>query len=283
MIKSKRSIALFKVTMFFMMCFVFLRGCQNSDAKLETSEANTEAVSTATPDKDVILIVTGEYAPYTSQTQDNSGFLTEIVEAVLKESGMEYEIKFYPWERCSQMVLTGEAWASFPYGFSEEKALLYNFSDSVFSSKHKFYYLVGNEKIGDEVMEFSKISDFSNFTFGGANGYWYGDQAEFDHNGVKVEWANDTDALIKMLHSGRIDFLVEDELVCDTAIERIFPDAIDDFDKLPIYAKIQDYFLLISKEYPETQGITEQFNNALKKLIENGEISSILDKNGIEY
>lgn len=294
MIKNKECKVFLRIPriLIFMMCFVLFEGCQNSKSSSETGVSSLESTNTSLVqsesaeilDKDTLLIVTGEYAPYTTQAEENRGFLTEIVEATLKYSGLKYKIEFYPWARCSEMVLSGEAWATFPYGYSEEKELSYEYSYPIFSSKHKFFYLKGNEKIGTEVSKFSKISDFSNlYTFGGANDYWYGNQAKFEEYGVKVEWANDTDALVKMLHSGRIDFFIEDELVCGEAIERLFPNEIDTYAKLPIEAKIQEYFLISSKDYPKTKELTDQFNSALLILTENGEINKILEDNGIEY
>ncbi len=294
MIKNKGCQVFFIIPriLIFMMCFILFEGCQNSKSSSETEVSSLESTNTRLVqlesadiiDKDTLLIVTGEYAPYVSQAKENRGFLTEIVEATLKYSGLKYKIEFYPWARCSEMVLSGEAWATFPYGYSEEKELSYEYSYPIFNSKHKFFYLKGNEKVGNEVLEFSRISDFSNlYTFGGANDYWYGNQAKFEEYGPKVEWANDTDALVKMLHSGRIDFFIEDELVCDEAIERLFPNEIDIYAKLPIEAKIQEYFLISSKDYPKTKELTDQFNNALLILTENGEINKILEDNGIEY
>jgi ABC-type amino acid transport substrate-binding protein len=181
------------------------------------------------------------------------------------------------------MVLSGEAWATFPYGYSVEMGRSYDFSDPIFTSRHKFYFLKSNEKLREEAMDFSRISEFPNsFTFGGANGYWYGNQAEVEKSGLKTEWANDTDALIKMLRSERIDFFIEDDLVCDEAIQRLFPKEIDKFAKLPNEAKIQDYYLIVSKDYRSTNELTEKFNEALYILRENGQINKILEDNGIE-
>ncbi len=259
--------------------FTFLTACGSSMDSTNISETTKPLMKEQ--DSDKILIVTGEYAPYTTELDENRGFLTELMESVLNESGIDYEIKFYPWKRCMEMVDNGEAWASFPYGYTCEYAQNYDYSTTIIKSKHKFYYINSNSNIGNEVMDFSRISDFTQYTFGGANGYWYGSRSDFEQDNVKVEWANDTDALIKMLHSGRIDFFIEDELVCDEAIKRLFPDDIDDFSKLPKDAIIQEYFLLISKNYNNTNELKEQFNRAFMKLESNGDLNNMLEKNGI--
>lgn len=244
--------------------------------------ANTPIENNENQKTNKIIIVTGEYAPYTSENVVGYGAFTQIVEAVLKEAGLESEVKFYPWARASEMVKNGEAWASFPYGYINEMAQVYDYSDSIIQSPHLFYYFKSNQKLAREGVEFSKISDFSNYTFGGANDYWYGNKATIENSGVKVEWANDVDALLKMLHAGRIDFLIEDYQVADEAIARLFPEDIGAFATLPNTASQHDYYLIISKDYPNSQLYREKFNAALQTLKNDGTIDRILTENGLD-
>lgn len=292
MIKQK-IIGLFKKTcglIVISVCMVQFIGCNKSWSTTETVKdvdyVSEEKVIKQEEliDADTILLVTGEYAPYTTEGEVNMGFFTEIIKAAFNKSGMKYKVEFYPWARCSEMVETGEAWATFPYTSMEELPNDIYFSDPVFPSSHLFYYYKGNGKVNNEVLTYSKISHFPNsFIFGGANDYWYGNKESMEQNGVEVEWANDTVALVKMLRSGRIDFLIEDELVCDEIIKRLFPDEVDLFMKLPNEAKSVSYHLVVSKEYPNTMEIRDRFNRAIMELIESGEYQEILEKNGIQY
>lgn len=268
-----------------LMAVISLGGCMTAKTEQDPVDLTNTRTEITESDKnqagDKIIIVTGEYAPYTSETVVGYGAFTQIVEAVLREGGLESEVRFYPWARASAMVKNGEAWASFPYGYINEMAQVYDYSDAVIQSPHKFYYLKSNEKLAREGVGFSKISDFNGYTFGGANDYWYGDKATIENSGVKVEWANDVDALIKMLHAGRIDFLIEDYQVADEAIARLFPEEIDAFATLPNTASQHDYYLIISKDYPNSQSYREKFNAALQTLKNNGIIDRILIENGL--
>lgn len=283
MINRKKIQKAMLIFIVFLIGIIGLGGCttaENDQDRVDSINIPVENDENLSTDK--IIIVTGEYAPYTSEHVAGYGAFTQIVEAVLKESGLESEIKFYPWARASEMVKSGEAWASFPYGFTEEMAQVYDYSDSIIQSPHKFYYLKANQNLAREGVNFSKISDFSNFTFGGANDYWYGNKAAIENSGVKAEWANDADALLKMLHAGRIDFLIEDQQVADEAIARLFPEDRDAFATLPNIASQQDYFLIISKSYPNSQLYREKFNAALQRLKSNGDIDRILAENGLD-
>jgi polar amino acid transport system substrate-binding protein len=241
-----------------------LVGCAKSKQTFESvTEVPTQVEAvTVIPDAKVLL-VTGEYVPYVGEALEYQGFITKLIETTLKVADIDYEIKFYPWARCSKMVESGEAWATYPYGHSETNDQTYLFSDTLYSAKHKFYYLRANDKIKNEVYDFTSIDDFKEYTFGGANGYWYGKPKDFAAHNVKVEWAGDTDALLKMLYSKRIDFFIEDELVCEEAIERLFPGEEEKFDTLPFDARTQDYYLMVSKDYPKGEELLNKFNKAL--------------------
>ena len=55
-----------------------------------------------------IRVVTESWPPYTyEENGKNQGVVTEIVEATLKRSGLDYSIKIYPWARSYDMA-TGE-------------------------------------------------------------------------------------------------------------------------------------------------------------------------------
>ncbi len=247
---------------------LLLAGCQPSVELIKSDKpilTPTETPSPATEDK--LLIVTGEYIPYVGEELEYQGFLTRLIEESMKNCDVEYEIKFYPWARCREMVESGLAWASYPYGHSALNDEAFLFSNKIYSTKHKFYYLKDNKKFQQNALNYDSIDDFGDFVFGGANGYWYGNRRDIIALGVKPEWAKNTDGLLKMLYSGRIDFMIEDELVCEEAIKRLFPKDVDAFATLQAEAKLQDYYLIVSKKYPDSQMYLEQFNEGLKETV----------------
>lgn len=275
-----------------LLCISFtIVGCSKEEGSIVDADANQQSVEVSEEenknieneeptsqdtDSNKVLLVTGEYTPYTSEQLEGYGFFTEIVEAALKDMGIEYEIAFYPWQRCREMVEKGEAWASFPYGHTEEHAQLFLLSNNIYPNTHRFFYLKDNEKIKDEVHNFKEISDFKDYTFGGANGYWYGTKEDFEAQGVSAEWTNDVEGLIQMLYNKRIDFFIEDEAVCMETIKKIYPDEVDKFSTLENPAKVNDYLLIISRSYPNTEELLEKFNASLETIKENGEYDRII-------
>ena len=239
-------------------------------------KVETPAQAPQMPDNVKVLLVTGEYPPYTSEKLPHGGFFTQIVSAVLKDMGVEYEIRFYPWHRCEEMIQNGQAWASFPYANTTQKASKYLLSAPVLSARHKYFYLKDNQKIAQKEGEPKALPDFKDCVFGGANGYWYGSKADLTALGLtKVQWAEDPYGLVRMLYNGRIEVFAEDELVGRDVIHRLYQGEEDKFATLSNNAITWEYLLIVSKDYPRSEELLIKFNDSLKKLKENGRLNEI--------
>lgn len=269
------------IVLFFIFNISFY-SCSNKTIKnKETVENESKESGKELNQTSKILLVTGEYPPYTSEKINGYGFFTQIVEAVLKDANLKYELKFYPWARGLDMTANGTAWATFPYGHAKDFDKTYFTTDGIFSSTHKFIYLLNNPKIKAEVQKFQQISDFKDYTFGGTDGYWYGSEEDFQKQNVNIEWTTDLEGIINMLLSKRIDFFIEDEAVFNYTINNSYPEDRNKFDFLENDAQKRDYLLLVSKSYPNTNLILKKFNKSLKKILSNGVFDAILKKYNI--
>lgn len=244
-----------------------------SSFALSTSPSNKTSSSSKK-----ILIVTGEYPPLVSKQLDNYGLISNVVIAVLKDMGVPYEIKFYPWARCEQMVLSGEAFATYPFAQNDDRLKNFLFSDSIFTSNDKYFYLKDNNHLTPEFYNYNTLSSFKNYIFGGQNGYWYGSKEDFTKLGIKSEWASSTESLIKMLYNRRIDFFINEYEVSNYLINKLYPHATDKFATLSNSANVHFSYLMSSKNYPASKSLLQRFNTSLSKLKSSGIIDKILSK-----
>ncbi len=195
---------------------------------------------------------------------------------VLERAGLQYEIADYPWRRAKAMIRDGSAWAGFPFGDSDENRKDFDLSGSLYASQFLYFHREDNTDIGERAAKFSTLSDFRDYVFGGSGGYWYGGPEAFSALGIRTEWANDTDGLVKMLYNGRIDFFMEDQLVGWEAIRRLYPKESGMFGTLPQSAKEREYGLLVSRKYADSAALLKRFEDALEDMTKENAFAEVL-------
>ncbi|MCP3924617.1 MAG: transporter substrate-binding domain-containing protein [Desulfobacterales bacterium] len=227
--------------------------------------------------KQKIVLVTGEWSPYTSYRIKGYGFFTEIVSAVFEEAGLDFEYKFYPWLRCEYNLKKGIAFAAFPYFINDDRKKKFNFSKGIVKSTSRLFYL--KSRIKSDI-KWMRYEDLKPYTIGGSIGYWY--RTKFEKANLTIDYGYNDKIGFKKLYAGRYDFLATNELVGWALIRKMYPEEINKFCtvKKPLQ---QDYLhLMISRTYPDHLSITKRINEALLSIKRNGIYLKILEKNKIE-
>jgi len=242
-----------------------------------TEDAKTDDTNdTAKSEK--VVFVTGEWAPYVSETLPNKGSVTELVEAICMEAGIEYEIQFVPWERAEEMVKAGEAFAAFPYAVNAERKAIYNVSDTIFQTGPVIAYYSKNANILED-MDYVDLSSFVGFTFVQMAGDLM--IPELEKNGIEVETTATVDSAIKMLYEGRADFTIDNLVVILDAVSRVAPDETENLKTLTKpFGEKNTNALIVSRVYPETDALLKQFNEGLAAIVESGKYDEIANKYG---
>jgi polar amino acid transport system substrate-binding protein len=223
-----------------------------------------------------ILIVSGEFPPLVSENLPGYGMISNIVTAIMKDTKLPFKIKFYPWARCEEMVRSGEAFAAFPYALNAQRQKEFYFSNPIFTSNDKFFYLNNNKKITKDFFNNTKLSDFKSYIFGGQLGYWYGSKDDVDKLGIQSEWTTSTESLIKMLYNRRIDFFIDQNDVSRFYINKLYPNQSSLFGSLKANAKVQFSYLMASRKYSDAKEIINKVNISLNKLQTSGVLDKIL-------
>lgn len=87
-----------------------------------------------------VLFVTSPYEPYViKQDLEASGIFPDIVKAVFDEIKIEVKFEFQPWKRGEHTVVTGKAFATFPYLIRQQRTEKFDFSDPVIYFFPKFF------------------------------------------------------------------------------------------------------------------------------------------------
>ncbi|MGM0451523.1 MAG: substrate-binding periplasmic protein, partial [Pseudomonadota bacterium] len=125
-------------------------------------------------DDEPVLLVTGEWPPFTSQDMDGSGYFTAVVTQVFERMDQPYEVRFMPWKRTMAMIEKGEAFATFPYRITDQRQQKHTFSRAVTTSSGRLFYLDSRFPNG---LQWQDYGDLKDYKIGGTLGYWY--EAEF--------------------------------------------------------------------------------------------------------
>ncbi|PTS85778.1 amino acid ABC transporter substrate-binding protein [Pseudomonas sp. HMWF032] len=150
-----------------------------------------------------------QFAPYSYVTLEDDqphGLDVELVEAVLQEAKIAYNLRLYPWERVKRMLDRSEVAMAFQFAGTPERMQQYELVGPIRTGSTVFM-TTGKTAIHD----WQSLDDLSQYVIGQVRGYAY--QSDFD----KADLRRDTSAqnprqLVSMLLAGRIDIIVGDRV-----------------------------------------------------------------------
>ena len=222
-----------------------------------------------------LTLATGEWTPYSSETLEGYGFITEIVTEVMVEMGLTPKYEFHSWTRCYSLVKRGRVWAAFPYSYTAERAQDVLFSDTIGESTTKFFYY--NK---EQPYPYERLEDLRPYKLAGVKGYFY--EQDFQENGLDVSYTSDELSALKRLAAGRVDLMPMNELVGWALIQKHFPAEAEKFGTLEKAYDTNELKLIVSKEFPEGQELLQQFNEALQRVKQTDAYRAIFTKYGLQ-
>jgi polar amino acid transport system substrate-binding protein len=221
--------------------------------------------------EDSIVIVSNDYEPYTSTKNGGSGVILDIIRQAFNEVDLNVTYKFYPWKRCLVEVDQGLAFAATPYFKTDARRKKYDYSDPILPMFNRWFY---NKENFPEGFEWSEMEDFQGYRIGGVIGYWY--TPVLERLGLNLELVKSDLQNLQKLDSHRIDFTIIDELTGNDIIREHLSSSTDKIGVLDKPYDFQESYLLISRDYPNSEIIKKKFNQGLKMLKENGKFWEIL-------
>lgn len=150
-----------------------------------------------------------QFAPYSFVTAEDDtprGLDVELVDAVLREAGVDHEIRLYPWQRVKRMLDRGEVQMAFQFAGTPQRQQQYELVGPLRSGSTMFMTTARTA-----LSDWKSLDDLSPYVIGQVRGYAY--EEEFD----RADLARDTSAqnprqLVSMLLAGRIDIIVGDRV-----------------------------------------------------------------------
>lgn len=172
-------------------------------------------VAAQSPQRESLHFADAPFPPYVIQSDSGSlsGIAVEIAREACRRMDVECVIDTYPWERVLRMLQTGEADGSLLLMKTSERERYLAYTDPVLVARELFYF----DRSRTPTFSWSTFADLRGYSIGLVDGYVYGEafMAAIDEFGLAVETVGTSELNLRKLIAGRVDLVLEDEMVAD--------------------------------------------------------------------
>lgn len=228
-----------------------------------------------------IVLTTGEWEPFTSQSYKNSGIANAIVKEAFKIQNINVTYKFYPWKRAMFYAQIGKYEGSTIWMKTKQRELdfLYSKKPILIHSTTFFHLKKTHFNWNDDINYLKK------FKIGTTLGYSYTQELNnaIKNNIIKPDIGLSDLKNLKKLLLGRIEVLICDEQVCLTLIKKYL--SKNEQNQLTYSKKhlsTVPHFLILNKKQKK---LKKEFDIGFKKLKESGRYQELITqiKKGEDY
>ena len=228
-----------------------------------------EAENAGDSDKKVLKMATSaDYAPFeyidTKGSGDFMGIDIEIANAITEKLGYELEIQDMDFSGLISTLQSGQAdFVMAAMSATEDRKASADFSDVYYTSKH---VVVSKKDSGIQ-----KVEDLAGLKVGAQMGSIQEEKAKelSEGTGFTYESRDRVPLLIQEIMAGNLDAAIIEDTVAQGYLEK--NKEVEGF-------TVEDAEGGYAIAFPKESELTEEFNNALKEMIENGEIDTIVNK-----
>jgi polar amino acid transport system substrate-binding protein len=205
-----------------------------------------------------LRLVAGEYPPFISAELPQQGPMVVEVQRLFLAIGYAPEmLPLVPWSRALAMVQSGQAEATFGWGYSARREQDFHSSLPFFRSPRKFFALASHKpQIG--------LEDLPGRSLCLPQGNTVPPEIEAVLRGktVRLERPAYAQACLRMMVMGRVDYLLQSELVGQRLVEQAgLADKIRAASNVSGYA---DFHILLPRRNPASAVIVQRLNRVIE-------------------
>ncbi len=225
--------------------------------------------------KELNLVTGSDFKPWSDQSLQNGGLITELVQTVFKDVGINTTVTWLPWKRGYQRVVSGSnnTFGTFPYSYSNTRAPDVYYSIPLMISGLTIFVA----KDSHVPKNYEDQSALQGLRFCTGLGYAIDDFATLLDAGkiTLLRLANIENCFLN-IKAGRADAVVLNKHVGWGMISSLYKKD-HDFRALKEH-KPSVYHLVVNKAYPRTLEILHRFNKSLVALQKSGVIDEIINR-----
>lgn len=218
----------------------------------------------------VVILGANESFPYWSKKLPYNGFGGELIDAISRAGGLESVIEFMPLKRLIESATGNDLGNPVFYMDNQEFAAIIPIAVTQVSLYH--YDPTHTKKL-----KFTSLKDLQGFRIGALSGT-VSNRAMFEQMGIVFETSYSQESLFKKLHHGRLDFVLELDLVGQQTIEKMYPAETQNFIAIALPKSASPIAIMLDKNYPDVENIAVRYRKGLAEIIKNGHYREILNK-----
>ena len=227
-------------------------------------------IAIARADTDFVVIDANESVPYWCRFSPEGGMGSELLQAMSSAAGLTTQIRFVPLSRMIEDRSNNDSGNPEFFMWRQDFAAIIPIAISEMSL---FYYRPHHLK----PLKVKGFDDLKSYKIGVLKGILI-DRNALEQMGLTFESSYTQASLFKKLKVGRIDLVIEIDLVGRLMINQLYPELTDDFVRIPLSNTVSPVAIMIDANYPNADSIAERYREGLAIIIANGEYQRIVER-----
>ncbi|MDD2865562.1 MAG: transporter substrate-binding domain-containing protein [Methylococcales bacterium] len=215
-----------------------------------------------------VILKANESLPYWSRTLPHNGLGGELIEAISRAGDVESIIEFVPLKRMIEDTTDNNLGNPVFYMDNQDFAAIIPIA---ITQVGLYYY----NPLHDKKVTFKSLSDLKGFRVGALSGTM-ANRTIFEKAGILFETSYSQESLFKKLHHGRLDFVLELDLVGQQTIAKLFPTESKNFEVIALPKSVSPIAILLDKNYPNVENVANRYRQGLAKIIKDGSYNEII-------
>ncbi|MGK8437539.1 substrate-binding periplasmic protein [Ectopseudomonas hydrolytica] len=216
-----------------------------------------------------LRLVANPWPPFNDQKLPGKGLASDLVEQALKRAGYSTSYVEVPWERAVRGLQRGDYDVLINAWYSLERTNYGYFSQPYLVNRLRFL-----QRKGDEI-RFENLADLYPYSIAIIRGYAYSKEFDNDPHLLKVGVGSFENAA-RMLHAGRVQLALEDELVARHLLARELSSIRDELEFLPLPLSENGLHILVRRSHAQHHEIAERFDTAIQTMRDDGSYAETL-------
>lgn len=222
---------------------------------------------------ELLQLVADPWPPFTDQRLPGKGLASDLVEQALARAGYTTSYVEVPWERAVLGLKRGDYDVLINAWYSVERAEYGYFSQPYLLNRIRFMQRKGSS------IRFETLADLYPHSIAVVRGYAYSKAFDSDPLLRKVG-VGSFESAARMLHAGRVQLALEDELVARFVLGRSLAGIRDELEFLPLPLSENGLHILVRRSLARHRDIAQRFDAAIEAMHEDGSYAATLQRHG---